>query len=376
MANISINSHFDSGNIEIIDLSDASNIQLAIPNDSNSEFLQWFHFHVQVEPGTECRFRLTNAKDAAYVKGWEGYQAVASYDREHWFRVPTDYVDGELVISHTPDEHSIYYAYFTPYSYERHLDLLATAQASELCDLEQLGETVDGRLLSVLNIGQPSEKPPVWIIARQHPGESMAEWLIEGLLSRLLDEEDPIARELLSEYAFRVVPNMNPDGSVRGNLRANAAGKNLNREWLEPTMEGSPEVYLVRQKMLETGVSLFLDVHGDEAIPYNFLAGCEGIPSYDERHKMLEDTFKRSFLSASPDFQVTHGYDEDAPGQANMTMATTWVGEQFNCLSYTLEMPFKDNDNLPDPECGWSASRSMKLGEALLQPILETLKVS
>lgn len=41
---------------------------------------------------------------------------------------------------------------------------------------------------------------------------------------------------------------MNPDGSVRGHLRTNAAGVNLNREWAQPTIENSPEVYLVREK--------------------------------------------------------------------------------------------------------------------------------
>jgi murein tripeptide amidase MpaA len=33
---------------------------------------------------------------------------------------------------------------------------------------------------------------------------------------------------------------MNPDGSVRGNLRTNAAGANLNREWLNPTHGTQP----------------------------------------------------------------------------------------------------------------------------------------
>ena len=46
---------------------------------------------------------------------------------------------------------------------------------------------------------------------------------------------------------FRVVPNMSPDGSVRGQLRTNACGANLNREWAStgayeaPTLERSPE---------------------------------------------------------------------------------------------------------------------------------------
>ena len=40
------------------------------------------------------------------------------------------------------------------------------------------------------------------------------------------------------------MPNVNPDGSIRGHLRTNAVGANLNREWKEPTPERSPEVAL------------------------------------------------------------------------------------------------------------------------------------
>ena len=42
---------------------------------------------------------------------------------------------------------------------------------------------------------------------------------------------------------------MNPDGSWRGHLRTNATGANLNREWLEPSKERSPEVLAVRSFM-------------------------------------------------------------------------------------------------------------------------------
>ena len=109
----------------------------------------------------------------------------------------------------------------------------------------------------------------------------MAEWWMEGALEKLTDEDDPVARVLRRECTFRVVPNMNPDGSRRGHLRTNAAGVNLNREWHAPSAEKSPEVLCVRNAMDETGVDFAMDVHGDEAIPANFLAGFEGIPSLD-----------------------------------------------------------------------------------------------
>ncbi|HLV47736.1 MAG TPA: hypothetical protein VKY35_01600, partial [Aliidiomarina sp.] len=144
---------------------------------------------------------------------------------------------------------------------------------------------------------------------------------------------------------------------------------NLNREWATPSLEKSPEVFHVLNKMKEVGVDCFLDVHGDEAIPHNFVAGCEGIPSYDERHKNLENAFREAYLRATPEFQVKHGYDLDEPGKANLTVASTAVGERFKCLSFTIEMPFKDNDDLPSPYTGWNDVRSSQLGRDTLRAI-------
>ena len=228
--------------------------------------------------------------------------------------------------------------------------------------------------MSLLVVGEPDDtKKKIWITARQHPGETMAEWFIEGLLDRLLDEDDGVARSLLAKAVFYIVPNMNPDGSVRGNLRTNAAGANLNREWQSPSLVSSPEVYLVRQKMLETGLDMFLDIHGDENLPYNFVAGAEGVPSYNDHMQQLEQDFKAALLTVTPEFQVKHGYDKDEPGKANLTVATNWVAEQFKCLAYTVEMPFKDNADLPDAAFGWSDIRSMKLGQDSLTAILQVV---
>ncbi len=369
-----ISTQFDAGAVTVIDAENPADIRLQLRPDNASDFAQWFYFRLQGAAYQNCVMHFENAASAAYPAGWEDYQAVASYDRQNWFRVPTRYENGVLTIEHTPLGNSVYYAYFEPYSYEQHLNLLGDAQGSGLCQIDDLGSTVEGRDINLLTIGnQAASDLKVWVTARQHPGETMAEWFVEGLLARLLDPQDPTARALLDQATFYIVPNMNPDGSVRGNLRTNAAGANLNREWQNPTVARSPEVYYVREKMLETGVDLFLDIHGDETIPFVFVAGTEGVPSYNGRIAELETRFKNAFAAASPDFQDEHGYEKDAPGQANMTMATAWVGEQFKCLAYTLEMPFKDNDNLPDDDFGWNGQRSLRLGEAALSAILSVL---
>ena len=366
-----ITANFDAGNIEVINLDDKKDIQLAIRPDVGNEFFQWFNFRIEGEVGEQYILNILNAGQASYLEGWENYQAVASYDRQHWFRLPTFYKDGKLTIVADMDCESIQIAYFAPYSYERHQDLLAAVQMHPLVSLEHLGETIDQRDLTLVKIGDgDTNKRNIWITARQHPGETMAEWLVDGLLHSLLDSDNSTAKLLLDKANFYVVPNMNPDGSVRGHLRTNALGVNLNREWLNPSLEKSPEVFHVVNKMKKTGVDLFYDVHGDEALPFVFLAGSEGTPSYNQRLAGLRERFSDVFKLASADFQSKFGYDVDAPGEANMTVATNWVAERFDCLANTLEMPFKDNDNLPDPTMGWSPERSIKLGEASLVAML------
>ncbi len=363
-------SNFDAGSINILRAESRDDIQLALKPDNQSEFAQWFYFRLESEANTEHNFRIVDLKKSAYPEGWDGYDVVASYDREEWFRIPATFDGDTLSFSVLPEYDSIYFAYFTPYSYERHLDLLHQAQMHPNTKLETLGQTLDNRDISLLTIGEPSEeKKNIWITARQHPGETMAEWFVEGLLQRLLDNTDTVARSLLDKAVFYIVPNMNPDGSVRGHLRTNAIGVNLNREWQTPSVDKSPEVFYVRERMLATGVDLFLDVHGDEAIPYNFVAGSEGVPSYDAKMAELESLFKRALTFITPEFQDEFGYEKNAPGTANLTVGSKWVAEQFKCLSYTIEMPFKDHNFHPDELYGWSPERSVAFGQDVIAAI-------
>lgn len=368
---LSISSSFDAGNIEVVSINNPKNIQLKIEKDSNSDFLQWFYFRMQGAKDLACKLNILNAGDAAYPEGWENYQARASYDRNTWFQIPTNYDDGILSMDFTPEFDSVYIAYFAPFSYEQHLDLINNAQLSSKCTLETIGKTIQGRSIDFLRIGDEDKtKKKLWVISRQHPGETMAEWFMLGLIDRILDEEDATSVSLLKKANLYLVPNMNVDGSILGNLRMNAKGINLNREWATPSIENSPEVYYVKEKMKEIGMDFNLDVHGDEGLPYNFISGIEGIPSWDAKLKKLTEDFMNNWKDINPDMQDVHGYPKNEPGKANLSICSKNLGEGFKCLSQTLEMPFKQNDNIPDEMMGWSVERSIKLGESVVNVLL------
>ncbi|HYJ29765.1 MAG TPA: M14-type cytosolic carboxypeptidase [Allosphingosinicella sp.] len=363
---LSVTGAFDGGNIRLAGI-DGDRIDVEIVKDHQSDFYQWFYFRVTGAAGRALEIRILNCAGSAYPLGWEGYRACMSCDREEWERADTSYEGGILTIRATPAANSIWFAYFAPYTIERHHDLVAEVARHPEADYRSLGRTLDGQEIDYVRIGRGPLS--VWLYARQHPGESMAEYWMEGALEKLLDDADPVSRRLREKATFHIVPNMNPDGSRRGHLRTNAAGVNLNREWHAPSLERSPEVLHVLAEMDRTGVDFAMDVHGDEAIPANFLAGFEGIPSWSKAQQALYDAFGDALVACSPDFQTARGYEIPAPGTANLSMSTAQLAERFGAVSMTLEMPFKDNDDLPDPIYGWSPDRCRALARSCLDAL-------
>ena len=370
---LDISAAFDSGNIEVRRVNGSGDIALAIRRDYQSDFFQWFHFRLSGARGVPCTLAIEGLAESAYPGGWPDYRAVASEDRNDWRRIETGYDPaiggGTLTIRVTPRADAIWIAYFAPYSMERHHDLIARIGQHAGVETEVIGHSLDGQTIDLVRLGDGPRQ--IWLYARQHPGETMAEWWMEGALERLIDAADPVARVLRRAATFHIVPNMNPDGSRRGHLRTNAAGVNLNREWHAPTAERAPEVLCVLDRMKQTGVDFAMDVHGDEAIPHVFIAGFEGIPSISDRQLALLAGYKDRLARLSGDFQTRVGYPPAGPGRANLTMSTNALAERFKCLAMTLEMPFKDNRDLPDRDRGWSPGRSKALGRDCLSALAE-----
>ncbi|AEI36974.1 MAG: M14-type cytosolic carboxypeptidase [Zymomonas mobilis subsp. pomaceae] len=373
---IHINAAFDGGNIYVLNQNGAQ-FDLEIIKDNQSDFYQWFYFKVTGAKGQPLELAIHNCESSAFPAGWEDYKARVSEDRCDWHLADTHYEDGILTIRYTPKQNIVYFAYFAPYSMERHHDLIARISGCSGVGYEQLGTSLDGQSIDCLTMGEGQRS--IWLMARQHPGETMAEWWMEGALERLTDENDSVARLLRQKARFHIVPNMNPDGSSRGHLRTNAAGANLNREWAEPTKERSPEVLAVRNHMDKTGVDFVMDVHGDEAIPHVFLAGFEGIPDLKREQDKLFRRYRNKLAKYTPDFQRSFGYGEDAAGQANLALATNQLAYRFKAISMTLEMPFKDHIDVEDPKRGWSPERSKQLARdclAVLADFIDNLPFS
>ena len=141
------------------------------------------------------------------------------------------------------------------------------------------GNPLDLLIITNLESSQDAiaERPAVVISSRVHPGESNASFIMEGVIEFLMSD-DMQARMLRDLYVLKIVPMLNPDGVIVGNYRASLGGYDLNRQWLNPSMRLSPEIYSMKDMIKKTlecrRIELFVDIHGHSRQKNLFIYGC------------------------------------------------------------------------------------------------------
>ena len=153
--------------------------------------------------------------------------------------------------------------------------------------LPQLNKSFNHSFINLLNSSIPLQfkqndelksknKKAVFMIGRQHPGETVGSHVIKGCLDFLLTECDE-AKKLREIYDFHIVPMMNPDGVIVGNSRTGFAGCDLNRRWSKPNEIIHPEIFYTKNLILNTAINqkiaFVIDFHGHFGT-YNSLFYC------------------------------------------------------------------------------------------------------
>ena len=141
-------------------------------------------------------------------------------------------------------------------------------QAHPLVEITPIGKTVEGRALEIIRVGRPDAPYRVFLRARAHPWEPGGNWVVQGLVDRLLKGDDE-AKRYLERYCVYVLPMANKDGVARGRTRFNLRGKDLNRNWDRPADPAlAPENHALEtwlEAMIAAGKRphLALELHND-----------------------------------------------------------------------------------------------------------------
>jgi hypothetical protein len=300
------------------------------------------HFQIQARPGSKLTFEFKNLENV-----WNGQSGsvakelktvVVSEDGKEWKPVALESLAGNRVrlVVEMPGPR-LYVARVEPYRLSDLDRMLSSIRTNPLVEISPIGKTFEGRTLEIIRVGRTQAKYRVFVRARAHPWESGGNWVVEGLIQRLL-RDDGLARECLERYSLYILPMANKDGVARGRTRFNLQGKDLNRDWDKPADPRlSPENYALEQwleGMIHSGLrpDLALELHNDGAGSLH-VSRCP-VPDLDrylKRMASLESLLRR-------DTWFTEGSTSEAFRNAG-TLGEGWLQRyqidaavhEFNC---------------------------------------------
>ena len=159
---------------------------------------------------------------------------VVSENGRDWSSVPTRSLPGNRVrLTLDMPGPALYVARVEPYRLSDLDRLIASIRRHPRVRVTTIGKTAAGRDLEMIRIGDERAPYRVFLRARAHPWEAGSNWIVEGLVRRLLTG-DAEAERFLGQYAVYILPMANKDGVARGITRFNGLGKDLNRNWDVP----------------------------------------------------------------------------------------------------------------------------------------------
>jgi murein tripeptide amidase MpaA len=193
----------------------------------------------------------------------------------------------------------LYVAHVEPYRLSDLEKWLASIRLHPLVAIMPIGKTGEGRALEIVRVGHPEAPYRVFLRARAHPCEPGGNWVVEGLVNRLL-KDDAEAKKDLTKYCVYVMPMANKDGVARGRTRFNSRGKDLNREWDRPADPVlAPENHALEswlQGMINQGQAphLALELHNDgRGLLHISRPPIVGIERYLDRMRTLERLLRK-----------------------------------------------------------------------------------
>lgn len=239
------------------------------PNRANGHW----HFRIEAEPGADLTLTLGpfaniyNGRLGTAVR--EPATAFVSEDEKQWRAVKMEYIEPDrrrLKVQMSGP--ALYVARLEPYRISDLQKLKAQIAPSSVVEITSIGHTVEGRPLEIIRVGTAAAPHRVLIRARAHPWESGGNWVVEGLIRRLL-QDDEVAKQCLATYCLYVMPMANKDGVARGYTRFNVNGKDLNRDWLQPADPRLAPENAALERWLEAMIArgqrpdLAIDLHND-----------------------------------------------------------------------------------------------------------------
>jgi hypothetical protein len=285
---LAVRSDFEGGRVGKVEHLSPDHVRCEVPGETDQDKRNrqpsWFYFQVDGAAGRELTVDLVGLEGEYNYRlhdgsGHRNTKPVFSYDNRTW----THFENVEWIAKpatlrlrfHAKGDR-VWIARIPPYT-TRDLDrLLGEFRKHPDLSEEVIGQTVDGRPLRLLTITNRKVATPakrvIWLMARQHSWEAGTSWVAEGALRFLLSTDERAVR-IREAATFKIIPMADPDGVVRGGVRFNKHGYDLNRNWDVVNAKLMPEIHAQRKAVFDwvdagNRIDLFLTLHNTESKDY------------------------------------------------------------------------------------------------------------
>ena len=301
----------------------------------------WFHVEAANTRGRPVRFVWLNADQAlGSPKQMENDTPVLRADDGPWLRCTNteilENVYGRRALAFDSDGvgEAVSAALCYPYS---SADLEETLRETDApVERRILGVTGQGRAIPGLRIASPKQgnDAGVYIVARQHAGETPGSWVLDGIIRALAQEQAGV-----EHIDWWIAPFVDLDGVENGDYGKDAAPYDFNRDW--DILPMRPEVVCISRDMAafkeRYASRLMLDLHAPGHGEDGLWVYVPNAQQPAERREAVQ-SFADSLVGAFPELDaaaLTREANYLSRGKANATLCT-WAWEQLDrtpCVS-------------------------------------------
>ena len=180
------------------------------------------------------------------------------------------------------------------------------------------------------------QKPVIFLTCRIHCGETPGQYMLQGIIDKLMDFDDLQTQVLLRNYVFKIIPNLNPDGVARGMWRFDTQGINLNRYYENPKDEKHPTVIAAKKEVLKVHDSgrlkMYMDFHAHCSKRGCFIYGNQNSdPSKLAEAKLIPKLMSMNCVNfdfRGSVFNDTKNNSEDWQGESRIGRGRSVIGRE------------------------------------------------
>ncbi len=250
---------------------------------------------------------------------------ITSPDGKTWQHIPVEWLNKDRMKVEIHMEYdSIYIARVEPYRISNLQNLLSGIKDDEKVKIIPIGQTVEGRTLQIIQVGDEDAPHRIFIRARAHPWEAGGNWVLDGIVKTLLSDNQE-TDNYLNNYCIYILPMANMDGVARGVSRFNLNGMDLNRSLTEPADTLLAPENAAMEKWLESMIAkglkpdLAIDFHNDSNGPLFFASAGKGKRAYEDNMKLLEKLLRENtWFSKGSSFFGTTSFEEGLVSRYNI----------------------------------------------------------